>query len=390
MENNENIQDYIIDKIFLKKYKCVERIGKGSFSMIYKAEYDSKYYAIKLERKELQNLLENESIIMNFLKGPNIPYIKSYGSSGDFNILVMQLLGKDLQILFSEKKNSFSLKTVCMLAYQMISILENIHKKNIIHRDIKPENFLMGLPGELNSIFLYLIDFGLSKFYNKNSVTHYNANKDRNKMTGTPRYASINALRGIVQGKKDDLESIGYVLVYLLKGSLPWQSINVKNKSEKLKKILVLKIETPSSDLCYGLPQEFEIYLDYCKNLELESEPDYNILKNLFLQVLYKEKMQFDYIYDWSTSKDIEISNSYINSNKKIICSYNPINLDYIKNNYILTTNDKEFVSLNYEKKNSFTETKNEEDEKNEDNKENKEDEDNKEKKNEVCCCILI
>jgi serine/threonine protein kinase len=390
MENNEINQDYIIDKIFLGKYKCVKIIGKGSFSMVYKAENDSKYYAIKLERKELQNLLENESTIMNFLKGPNIPYIKTYGSSGDFNILVMQLLGKDLQTLFSEKKNSFSLKTVCMLAYQMITILENIHKKNIIHRDIKPENFLMGLPGELNSIFLYLIDFGLSKFYYKNSVTECNTKKDRNKMTGTPRYASINALRGLEQGKKDDLESIGYVLIYLLKGSLPWQSINVKNKLEKLKKILVLKIETPSSDLCNGLPQEFEIYLDYCKNLELETEPDYNMLKNLFLQVLYNEKMKFDYIYDWSTSKDIEISNSYIYSNNKIIFSYIPINLKSIKNKYILTTNDKEFVSLNYEKENSFIETKNEEDDKSKDNKDIEESKEIKENKNEVCCCILI
>ena len=390
MENIENSLDYIIDKIFLGKYKCVEIIGKGSFSMVYKAEYDSKYYAIKFERKELQNLLENESTIMNYLKGPNIPYITTYGSSGDFNILVMQLLGKDLQTLFSEKKNSFSLKTVCMLAYQMISILENIHKKNIIHRDIKPENFLLGLPGELNSIFLYLIDFGLSKFYNKKSVIKYNAKKDRNKMTGTPRYASINSLRGIEQGKRDDLESIGYVLVYLLKGYLPWQSINIKNKSEKLKKILILKIETPSSDLCNGMPQEFEIYLDYCKNLELETEPDYNMLKNLFLQVIYKEKMKFDYIYDWSTSKDIEIANSYINSNNKIICSYIPINLNNIKNKYILTTNDKEFISLNYEKENSIIETKNEEDDKNKDNKDSIENKEIKENKNEVCCCILI
>jgi len=391
MENNENIQDYIIDKIFLEKYKCIERIGKGSFSMVYKAEYDNKYYAIKLERKELQNLLENESTIMNFLKGPNIPYIKTYGSSGDFNILVMQLLGKDLQTLFSEKKNSFSLKTVCMLAYQMISILENIHNKNIIHRDIKPENFLMGQQEEINSIFLYLIDFGLSKFYNKNSVTFYkNVNKDRNKIIGTPRYASINALRGIEQSKKDDLESIGYVLVYFLKGSLPWQSINIKNKSEKLKKILVLKIETSSSDLCNGLPKEFELYLDYCKNLDLEIEPDYNMLKNLFLQVLYKEKMQFDYIYDWSNSKDIEISNSYINTNNKIICSYIPINLKDIKNNYILTTNNKEFVSLNHETENTITEAKNEEDDKNKENEDSKENEQIKENRNEVCCCFLI
>ena len=142
MENNyKNKKDNLIDIIFFKKYRCIEKIGQGSFGFIYKGEYNNKYYALKIENiNNEKKLLEYEASIMIYLQGPNIPYVKTYGTCGEFNILVMQLLGKDLQTLFIEN-GIFSFKTVCLLAYQMISILEHIHNKDIIHRDIKPENF---------------------------------------------------------------------------------------------------------------------------------------------------------------------------------------------------------------------------------------------------------
>ena len=305
MEKNDNFnqkKDNIIDKIFFKKYRCIEKIGQGSFGFIYKAEYNNNYYALKFEdNKNEKQILENEASLMIYLKGPNIPYIKTYGTSGQYNILVMQILGKDLQELLREK-GFFSIKTVCLLAYQMISILERIHTYNVIHRDIKPENFLMGLD-EKNK-YLYLIDFGLAKTFEYNSTTHYMNNKEEKKLTGTPRYASINALRGLEQSPRDDLESVGYVLIYLLKGSLPWQNVKARNKYEKIKNILVNKIETSSSDLCSGLPNEFEKYIDYCRDLEMNEIPHYEKLKNLFLNVLHKEKEEFDYIYDWSESEE--------------------------------------------------------------------------------------
>ena len=398
-ENNKNINnietenDYILDKIFFKKYRCIEKIGKGSFGFVYKGEYNNKYYALKFENKYSEkNILENEASLMIYLKGPNIPYIITYGSSGDFNILVMQLLGKNLQTLLSKKKY-FSIKTVCILAFQMISVLEHIHKNNIIHRDIKPENFLMGI-GE-NCIFLYLIDFGLSKSFNINSVTHYSPNKEGKKLTGTPRYASINALRALEQSKRDDLESLGYVLVYLLKGSLPWQDVTGKNRTERLKKILVQKIETSSTDLCSGLPNEFEQYMDYCKDLEFEEEPNYNMLKNLFLQVLSKENQKFDYIYDWSTPEEIEIAKSYIDSdyNIKFIQSNNIINYISKKNinNYEnnITTEDREININNKENEdNNKIIIKNNNNNDNSDNKDKNEE--NKKKREEICCCIII
>ena len=294
---NKDVKENLIDKVFFKKYRCLEYIGEGSFSQIFKVEYNNNSYAIKLENiNNKQNLLSNEASMMIYLKGPNIPYIVTYGSSGGYNLIVMQLLGNNLQQIF-EINGNFSIKTVCLLAIQMISILEHIHIKGVIHRDIKPENFVLGKENERNSKYLYLIDFGFSKFFDKNGLNDIVT--DKKNLIGTPRYASINALRGIEQSMRDDLESVGYILVYLLKGKLPWMGIKCMDKNEKIKKICIRKIETSSSDLCVGLPKEFVEYFDYCNDLEYEQKPDYTFLKNLFLKVLRNEKEKFDYIYDW-------------------------------------------------------------------------------------------
>ena len=161
-KDSSNI-DPIIGKLFFSKYKAIKKLGEGSFGKVYKAEYDGEYYAIKMEYKSKeQGLLEIEATIMSYLKGPNIPFIKSYGYSGNYNVLVMQLLDKSLEDLFN-KYLKFSIKTTTMLGYQMINILQYIHDRHIIHRDIKPDNFVMGAK-EYNAR-LYLLDFGLAKKY---------------------------------------------------------------------------------------------------------------------------------------------------------------------------------------------------------------------------------
>jgi len=298
---DEEVKENLIDKIFFKKYRCIEYIGEGSFSQIIKVEYNNKYYAMKVEDiRKKQKFLSNEASMMIYLKCPNIPYIVTYGSSGGFNILTMQLLGNNLQSVF-EREGTFSIKTVCLLAYQILSVLEHIHNKGVIHRDIKPENFLLGNEAESNSKYLYLIDFGLSKFFDKNNFNDILTNKK--KLTGTPRYASINAQRGFEQSMRDDLESVGYMLIYFLKGKLPWMGIEGKDQIEKNKKICIRKIETSSSDLCYGLPKQFVEYFDYCKELEFHQMPDYSMLKELFMKMLRSENEKFDYIYDWDVDK---------------------------------------------------------------------------------------
>ena len=303
-EDNKSDRDPIIGKIFFSKYKAIKKLGEGSFGKVYKAEYNGDYYAIKMESKSKeQGLLELEATIMSYLKGPNIPFIKSYGYSGDFNVLVMQLLDKSLEDLIN-KYNTFSIKTVAILGYQMVNILQYIHDRHIIHRDIKPDNFVMG--AQEDNAKLYILDFGLAKKYRSSRTLVQYPYVKKKKLTGTARYASIHALEAYEQSRRDDLESVGYVLMYFLRGNLPWQGLKVRSKEDRYKKILEKKKETSSQDLCKDFPHEFFEYVDYSKNLEYEENPDYDFLRQKFLDVLKGLNEEMDYIYDWTTKSDLK------------------------------------------------------------------------------------
>ena len=304
-EDNKSDRDPIIGKIFFSKYKAIKKLGEGSFGKVYKAEYNGDYYAIKMENKSKeQGLLELEATIMSYLKGPNIPFIKSYGYSGDFNVLVMQLLDKSLEDLIN-KYNTFSIKTVAILGYQMVNIMQYIHDRHIIHRDIKPDNFVMG--AQEDNAKLYILDFGLAKKYRSSRTLVQYPYVKKKKLTGTARYASIHALEAYEQSRRDDLESVGYVLMYFLRGNLPWQGLKVRSKEDRYKKILEKKKETSSQDLCKEFPHEFFEYVDYSKNLEYEENPDYDFLRQKFLDVLKGLNEEMDYIYDWTTKSDLKI-----------------------------------------------------------------------------------
>ena len=306
-EDEDDIEKDILNKVFFNKYKCIKKLGEGSFGMIFKAEYKNEYFALKFENKSSINLLEKEANIMLYLKGPNIPFVKSYDTTEKYNILIMQLLGRSLEDILEERKY-FSLKSVCMLATQMISVLEYIHNKHIIHRDIKPDNFVMGLDDL--SQYVYLLDFGLAKKYRFSSTLIHYPMVNKKKLIGTARYASINALKGDEQSRRDDLESVGYVLMYLLRGSLPWQGLQAKTKEERYKKILKKKIEITSYDLCIGFPSEFEKYIEYTRNLQYTEDPKYDILKGLFKKVMKRESFKLDYIYDWTTKDELKLRNN--------------------------------------------------------------------------------
>ena len=213
----------------------------------------------------------------------------------------MELLGKSLEDIFQSQQKKFTLKTVCMIGIQMLDRLEFIHSKNIIHRDIKPDNFVLGLDNK--SHIIYILDFGLSKKF-RSSRTHQHIKFSVNKkLTGTARYASINALRGCEQSRRDDLEAIGYVLMYFLRGSLPWQGLHVNKGEDRYKKILVKKKGTSAEELCKTFPNEFAEYINYTRNLEFEADPDYKFLRGLLTTVLEKQKCGFDFYYDWLTEK---------------------------------------------------------------------------------------
>ena len=298
----------LLNTIFFNKYRLVEKLGEGTFGMIFKCESTDGLCAFKFEKKRngRRSLLRTESEVMIELKGYGIPNIILYIEQGDYNIMIMELLGKSLESLvkqFNDEK--FSLKTVCMLAIEILKILKNIHNKHYIHRDIKPDNFAIGYSDQSK---LYLIDFGLAKQYRSEKTLQQKPMQKNKRLTGTARYASINALRGYDQSRRDDLESVGYVVAYLLRGNLPWQGIIVKTKEEKYAKILYRKQNVTSEQLFYGFPNELVTFIDYCKNLGYEEEPNYEYMTNLFKDIITKQlKEDIDYKYDW-LQNDIDLN----------------------------------------------------------------------------------
>ena len=311
----ETEKDPLLNILIFKKYRTVKKLGEGSFGNVYKAFYDDEYYALKMEDISLDyDLLENEATILNYLQGPNIPKFISFSKDKGYNVLVMELLDQSLDNILS-KLRRFSVKTVAMLGYQLIKILKYIHDKHIIHRDIKPDNLAMGRK-ELNGT-LYIIDFGLAKKFRSSRTLKQFPLIKRHSLTGTARYASINALQGYEQSRRDDLESAMYVLMFFLRGNLPWQNIKIKGKHDKYLKICNKKKEISSKELGKNFPSEFAELLEYFKNLGYTEDPDYEMCLKKMLNVLERENATFDYVYDWTTRLNINERKKHNNDNKK-------------------------------------------------------------------------
>ena len=357
----------IFSKLIFKKYKLVEKLGEGSFGKVYKASYNSKYYAIKFEnREEGPDLLCQESYIIAYLKGnPHIPKPYSYGFCGDYNVFVLQLLGKSLQDIFYELQK-FSLKTVAMLAYQMIDALQYIHSKHIIHRDIKPENFVLGM--DEKNAYLYLVDFGLAKKYRNSKTLKHNPYIWRKKLTGTARYASIHAMEEMEQSRRDDLEAVSYVIMYLIRGKLPWQGLKLKRNEDKYQKILEKKKEISAEELCFGYPKVFYEFVKYAKGLEYSEEPKYDELKNSFVDwVVNQKKEKFDFVFDWTTKEDIKKRKESFNITCENLKDNNK--MDIIGNKK--DNNNKEKIEEIKEEQSEENDNENHEENKNEETREN-------------------
>jgi len=284
------------------KFRLGRKIGSGSFGDIYIGTnfQTGEEIAIKLENiKSRHPQLLYESKLYKILSGGvGIPNIHWYGMEGDYNVLVMDLCGPSLEDLFSFCNRKFSLKTVLMLADQIINRVEYVHAKNFIHRDIKPDNFLIGLGKRANQV--HIIDFGLAKKYRDGRTQQHIPYREGKNLTGTARYASINTHLGIEQSRRDDLEAVGYVMMYFNRGSLPWQGLKANQKKDKYEKIMEKKMSTPIDVLCKHFPAEFVTYLNYCRVLRFEDRPDYTYLRRLFKDLFGRESYMYDYVFDWT------------------------------------------------------------------------------------------
>ncbi|XP_015047137.2 casein kinase I [Drosophila yakuba] len=302
--SSSELEQALPEIIVAGKYRLLKRIGNGSFGELFQAE-SLKYHekvAIKLESSTVKYpLLPREARIYGILQGGlGIPHVRHYATEGAYNVMVMDLLGPTLEDLLNLCSRSFSMKTTLMLADQILARVELLHRKCFIHRDIKPDNFLMGLNRHQTQV--YMIDFGLAKkFYSLRSKKHigYTENRD---LVGTARYASVRA-HYAEQSRRDDLESVGYLLLYFQRGRLPWQGIRAQSQAQKYEKIAEYKSNIPLQQLCSGLPIEFFMYLKYCRKLHFAEKPDYVYLQQLF-KVLFRNQYKLcDFLFDWFVLK---------------------------------------------------------------------------------------
>lgn len=305
--------------------------------MVEGRDYDSREnVALKLEHRDQEPVLEEEADRYKAFAGTlGFPKVYWYGWHDDYKVIAFELLGPSLEDLFAYCGHRFSLKTALMVMDQLLARLEAIHSKGLLHRDIKPQNCLLGTGCNGNTI--YVTDFGLAMEYATDLDELLRTPTRQPRLVGTMRYASIRGHMGqrmysspmegiemlmfaLAQSARDDLESLGYMIIYFMKGKLPWQGLKAKEGEGRACLVMEKKETVSEEELCSGLHRGFVEFMKYLKSLSPGRKPDYLWLRALFRGVAQSEHIKYDNIFDWTELFYLQQAEATNTDNHKLKC----------------------------------------------------------------------
>ena len=295
------------ERVLAGSFRILKELGSGNFGTVFRCVdiHTGEVVAVKVEKRRPGFDTDTETIVYKVLSNSvGFPKFLVRKFELQYNVLVIEELSESLQTLLDANGGHFSLKTTLMIIDQVLLRVEYLHRKHFLHRDLKPENFLLGKQNHRNVI--HLIDFGLSKLYRNPETISHNPSRENLEPIGNARFSSINNHMKKDQSRADDLESLGYIFVYLLTGALPWMGMKAESMKEKWHAIWCVKMTNSIDRICEGTPQEFSRFLKSVRALKFDETPNYSEYRQMFRELFVREGFVYDYQFDWPAAEPEE------------------------------------------------------------------------------------